>query len=360
MIATLLALVLAGEAAAIEATARNASGDTVVAELPDRLVVDTPVGRLKIEASTVQRLDHAGDGWVRVHLRGGDQISGSLKGGEALSAVEGTWFLGPLPEAAVSEPEQSSLDADPVVAFVNGRPIPGQRLSDAWALDPGKSREQILEKLIAEELLVEEAERRGLQSDPKVQKVMVNTLLREGVYSTVRTEDLTDGELRAYYESHRDEFVVAEKVQLKRILVADEATCDLARTELGPDPDSTFTGVASARSTDPYRRRGGDIGFVSRTGKPGVDQAIVDRAFEMKVGELSPCFETGTGWNLVYVANHRQRVERTFEQMKGSVLRKAKNDRYSQLYDAYVDQLEAAATVELDSEALEAVEPPSE
>ena len=83
----------------------------------------------------------------------------------------------------------------------------------------------------------------------------------------------------------------------------------------------------SKHSEDPYRRRGGDVGFVPKTGKPGLDPEIVDKAFAMEVEQVSEPFKTNEGYNVIYIANKRDRVERTFQQMKGSVLRKVKNEK---------------------------------
>ena len=227
-----------------------------------------------------------------------------------------------------------------------------------------EERQEILDKLVTEKVLYQEAKKQGIDRDPKVQKVMINTLLREDVYSKVRNSDFSQDELRAYFEDHRDEFVVPEKVQVKRIFIkvnedrpsddARKAAADL-RAQLVADPDK-FKELATKHSEDPYRRRGGDLGFVSREGKPGIDSTVTAKAFELDVGELSEVFEAGGGMNIIMVANKREKVERTFEQMKGSVLRKVKNDKYKELYDAYVDQVSGDYEVEIDSDALSTLE----
>jgi len=226
-------------------------------------------------------------------------------------------------------------------------------------------RHEILDRLIADKVLYQEALRKGLDQDPKVQKVMVNTLLRQEVYAQVRNSDFSEELLQAYYDAHPEEFIVPEKVQIKRILVrvTDERPEAAAQDEaarlrglVAADPKETFKDVASKSSEDPYRRRGGDIGFVSADGKPGLDQAIVDKAFQMGVGEVSEPFKTEDGYNIIYVANKREKVERTFQQMKGSVLRKVKNEKLKELYDQYVAQLKQGAKVEIDEAKLAAVD----
>jgi peptidyl-prolyl cis-trans isomerase C len=226
-----------------------------------------------------------------------------------------------------------------------------------------EEKKDILQKLIEEKALYQEAKKRGVDNDPKVQKVMINTLLRQEVYSGVRNSDFTQEELQAYFEAHKDEFVVPEKVQIKRIFIRvgpDRADADakaLAQQiykDVTKDP-AKFGDIAAEKSEDPYRRRSGDLGFVGKDGKPGIDASVVDKAFGMNVGDISEPFEGGGGYNIVLVANKRERVERTFEQMRGSVLRKVKNEKYKDLYEKYVADVTGKYAITKDDAALEAL-----
>jgi peptidyl-prolyl cis-trans isomerase C len=224
-------------------------------------------------------------------------------------------------------------------------------------------KKEVLQKLIEEKALYQEAKAKGVDEDPKVQKVMVNTLLREDVYSGVRNSDFTEEELRAYFDAHKEEFVVPEKVQIKRIFVrvSDERPDDQAksladdlRKQVVANP-SKFGEIATEHSEDPYRRRGGDLGFVGKDGKPGIDQAVVDKAFTMNPDQVSDVFKAGDGYNIVMVAAKRDRVERTFEQMRGSVLRKVKNEKYKEMYDKYVADVLVKYPATIHDDALAAV-----
>lgn len=221
-------------------------------------------------------------------------------------------------------------------------------------------RKEILEKLVTEEVLFQEALARGLYRDPKVRKAMVNLLLREEVYESLREGDITPEELEAYYEAHKSEFVVPEKVQIKRIFlkIGEDRTRDQAlalaadlRKQLLADP-SKFGALAEEHSDDPYKRRGGDIGYVAADGKPGVPPEVVSKAFELQTGRLSEPFEAGDGVNLIVVAARREALERTFEQMKGSVQRKLKNDRFQAMTEEYIAGARAKYPVEIDEALL--------
>ena len=263
-------------------------------------------------------------------------------------------------------------DIGEVLATVNGIEIGSKEYEQAAARKTpaagdalsAAEKQEVMDRLVEEKLLYEAALKKGLDKDPKVQKVMVNSLLRDVVYNNVRNSDFTDEELQKYYDAHKEEFVVPEKVQIKRILIkiTDERPDDKAKAEadrirglLVKKPDD-FKDLAAQFSEDPYRRRGGDVGFVPRTGKPGLDPDVVNKAFEVPVDTISEAFKTSEGYNLIQVSNKRERVERTFQQMKGSVLRKVKNEKLKELYDKYVADLKATAKINVNADKLNALE----
>ncbi len=227
-----------------------------------------------------------------------------------------------------------------------------------------EAQREVLDLLVTEEALWQQALAHQLYRDPKVRKIMVNLLLREEVYSQVSASDFPPEQLQEYFEAHRDEFVVPEKVQVKRVFLRVgpgrdlKAAMDLAtslRQQLIAQPDR-FKEIAVEHSDGPYKRRGGDLGYLSNDGKPGIEKEIVEAAFKLEVGEISQPFEAAGGVNLVTVASKRDRVERTFEQMKGSVLRKLKNERYKELTDAYVESVQKKFEVVIDDKALAAID----
>ncbi len=247
--------------------------------------------------------------------------------------------------------------ADFTGAAVRTAPADGKTLSDS-------ERRDVLEQLVTEEALWQEAAKKGLYRDPKVRKIMVNLLLRQEIYANVNASDFSQEEMQRYYDEHREEFIVPEKIQVKRIFlrISEKRTLDDAmaqaadiRKQIVASPDR-FKELAAEFSEDPYKRRGGDLGYISREGKPGIDPAVVARAFELELQAVSEPFEAGGGVNIVAVANRRERVERTFAQMKGTALRKLKNEKYKNLTDEYVAQIRKDYPVTIDEATLAAVD----
>jgi parvulin-like peptidyl-prolyl isomerase len=269
-------------------------------------------------------------------------------------------------------PTKEETNIGDVLATVNGIAIGSndyQKIasrtspSDGKGLDADEKR-TVLNNMVEEELLFQEAYNRGLYRDPKVRKVMINALLREEVYSQVRNSDFSDTELQAYFDEHSSEFTIPEKVQFSRILIkvttdrpdADaKSEAERIYNELKKNP-ANFREVATKISEGPYRRRGGDVGFVPRDGKPGLDEVIVEKAFTMKKGQLTEPFLTKDGYNVIYIKENREAIPRTFQQMKGSVLRKLKNQKLENMKNDYVGNLTSKATVETKDEQLQSIE----
>jgi len=259
-----------------------------------------------------------------------------------------------------------------VVADVGGGFVTVEEFATAAGATPGSgpdmdlgARQEVLDQLLTDEVMLQEALRQGLVRDAKVRRTLTQLLLRKEVYDKVSRQDFTDEELKAYYDDHRDEFIVPEKLQIKRILVRvgegqhteDEARAIIeeARKKVKKDPDS-FRTVAEQVSEGVHQRRGGDLGFVPRSGKPGVDAKVAEVAFGLKMGQISDVFAADEGLNFVMPVNKRAAVERTFNQMKGSVLRKLRTERFQELTDRYIDSLRQATPAEVNEEALMKVE----
>jgi parvulin-like peptidyl-prolyl isomerase len=258
-----------------------------------------------------------------------------------------------------------------VVATVEGTPIGSEDFATLAARKAPangeelslEQRKEIVDDLVIEELLYQEALTQGYDQDPKVKKVMVNALIRKEIYDSVKNSDFSDAELEAYYTEHIEEFTVPAKVQIYNILIkvtddrSDEdakAKAERLHAQIKKDP-TTFRDVAKEESESPYKRRGGDIGYVPLTGKPGLDQEVVDKAFEMRVETLAAPFKTKSGWNIVYVPAKREAKDRSFTQMKGSVLRKVKNEKVKEMYDNYTVKIRSGKSVTIDDAALQNV-----
>lgn len=260
------------------------------------------------------------------------------------------------------------------VATVNGLPVGTQALDDAArGKDPAaggaysaEERKELLDQAIENELLFQEAFARGLYNDPKVKKILISLLLKPEVYEKVGKQEFTDEQIAAYFEEHKDAYVIPEKVQVRAIEVASTPELDAAAAEArakeagakaAATPDA-FREVAIEFSNGVNARRGGEYGYVGRDGQSGtIPPEVVERAFALDVGAVSEPFLVGSTWWILQVPNKRERVERTLEQVRAAVVRHLKQKAYEEMIDTMVADLRTKAQVTVDDASLGAWTP---
>ncbi len=144
------------------------------------------------------------------------------------------------------------------------------------------------------------------------------TLLRE-------TLEAGDEEIHAYYEEHSDEFRIEEQVHARHILLKADAnrSDDEARRQLEAirrqiDEGADFAALASSRSEDPgSKARGGDLGLFGRGQMVGeFEQA----AFSASPGDLVGPVRTNFGYHLIQVLEKRAAGLQPFEEVRERIL----------------------------------------
>lgn len=201
---------------------------------------------------------------------------------------------------------------------------------------------RILDNLVEQELLYEDAIKQGLNRDSKV-KAKVD-LYRRVIIAQSLVDAETDKAAKKYYDEHQDEF---KKLRLAHIMVkfatpeeikkAPKGEKPLAEAEalhkaeaLGAriDKGEEFAKVATELSDDAASKsRSGDLGLVSKDDKRLAGRGfspLVDKALEMKVGEVSGPIKTDKGYHLVTVTRGLE-VE-PFDEAKEAILFKVRGE----------------------------------
>ncbi|MDG0996788.1 MAG: peptidylprolyl isomerase [Gammaproteobacteria bacterium] len=207
---------------------------------------------------------------------------------------------------------------------------------------PQATDEQVIEELIATELLRQAAEdsklleRDDIRYQLRLQKseFMARAFMRNKFSQMTFTED----ELRAEYELGGDD---KSKVEYKarHILVKtpDEARAIIDALRAGGD----FMSLAKERSTGPSSKNGGDLGwFQAANMVPEFSTALQS----MTAGDISVNpVQTKFGWHIIKLEDIREPAKPDFENVRGqiqqSLLNKAIND--------YMEDLRQNADVDI-------------
>jgi peptidyl-prolyl cis-trans isomerase C len=192
------------------------------------------------------------------------------------------------------------------VATVNGQPITKAVFEEAVAGVPPQmqsqmatleGREALLDDLVTQEVLVQEGRRIGVEKDAAVKSRMEEARRQILVQSTLQKiveTDVTDEKVKAYYESHKDEF---RQVRASHIVVETEEQAQAVKKRAAGSAD--FAALAKEVSTDPSaQENGGDLGFFR---KDQMVKPFADKAFAMKVSEISDPVKTEFGYHIIKV-----------------------------------------------------------
>ncbi len=246
-------------------------------------------------------------------------------------------------------------DADAVVAKVGNLEITQSELDLAVAnLDPQLSQLPDEQKKVAAlsgaidvKLLAGNAEGEGLKDDAEFKKRMAFIADRElhNLYFKKHVVDaVTDDEVKARYEKEIAALPKQEEVRARHILVKseDEAKAIIADLDAGKD----FVELAKAKSTDPNKSEGGDLGYFT---KGRMVPEFEEAAFAMEKGSYSKTpVKTQFGFHVIKIEDKRDAAPPAYETVAAQVRQLVMRDKYL----AIIEKAKADQKVEILDEAL--------
>ena len=229
-------------------------------------------------------------------------------------------------------------------------------------------RREFLENMVRFELLAQEAKKRGLYDLPEVEQAkkqaMIEELLRQEVGDSLDLGSITDEEVRAYYEKHRDEFNQPEQVRASQIVFQNRAKAETTLVELSQinDDGELFRHYVAEHSTDgATKERHGDLGFFSR---PGIDRGsevpptIAEAVFAIEeLGAIHPeVVEHGGAFHILKLTARREALHRSLDEARRAVQHRIWRQKRKAATDQLLERLRKEAQIKKDGSALEEIQ----
>ncbi len=147
--------------------------------------------------------------------------------------------------------------------------------------------------------------------------------------------DLTEEDVKAYFEENKESFATPEQVEASHILVEDEATANEVIEKLNAGED--FAELAKEYSTDESNAaEGGALGFF---GRGQMVEEFENAAFAMKVGEVSKTpVKTEHGYHIIKVTDKTEAAEADYETSKEEARELLLDQRVNEQYSAWVEE----------------------
>jgi parvulin-like peptidyl-prolyl isomerase len=282
-----------------------------------------------------------------------------------------------------------------LVAEVNGKPITAAVFNEKYsrftlrfhvpvAESPNSVSELklgFLNKLIETELLLQEAEVRGLTvtdeeldreishlkedypkdtlnealeriglkleewKEDRKEKLLIDKLIKREIDSVIH---VSDDEIREYYNANKDEFQQPLMVRARQIVVATEEEASALRTRLVRGED--FAETARLHSLSPDAQSGGDLGVFAKGQMPEEFDEIV---FRYRVGSISKVVKSPYGYHIFKVEDRMRPRLQKIEDVRDQIAAGIFQGRQETFFKEWLDSLKQQARIIIYPENLE-------
>jgi len=176
-----------------------------------------------------------------------------------------------------------------------------------------------------------------------------------------KVEDISQEEIKIYYEMNIEDFVDQEQVKARHILIGVSPDADpgkieqarkkaeeiLAKAKQGED----FASLAEKHSEGPSAKKGGDLGYFPR-GR--MVREFEDAAFSLGAGEISSLVRTRFGFHIIKVEDVRKERTRGLDEVRASIESTLRDQKARDLAERNAE--EALYTLYKDEEIKEVAE----
>jgi len=191
-----------------------------------------------------------------------------------------------------------------------------------------------------------------------LRKQLERTMIVQRVQQTEVMSKLqvTDAELKIYYDSHRETFTTKPQMTLREILVSvptsdrgvnvgleEEAKAkaeDIRKRLVAGEP---FARLAADLSDSPSKANGGLVGPITMDVlAPEFQQALKD----LKVGDLTPVMRTGRGFQVVKLETMETATVKPFDESKDEIADRIANEKRRGEFTKFLEKLRGQAIID--------------
>lgn len=239
-------------------------------------------------------------------------------------------------------------------------------------------KQQLLFKLVEEELILDHAARLAITPSPtevdtEIERlvsliviteeqattlpgttrpeIVRNITLRKTIATELTAEaDLSEERLQHYYQENLERFLTQPLIHLLHILLGNER--DALRIQRKLQNGEDFRKLAVAFSLAPEGKNGGDLGLVDHSSLPA---ELADFAFKCSEGVVSPLLHSTYGYHLFLPLKVHPARSLAFEEVREKIAAELGREENERRYRSWIKQLATTARIRIDQKSLAAI-----
>lgn len=248
--------------------------------------------------------------------------------------------------------QEESLIEDPqiILALINEEAITLNDFNQYWGSIPDQYKVQLnkidlLEQLIIQTLLVQNAENLGIKDDPEVafqiknatEQILIQYLIDKEI---VENTELSEEEIGTYYEENKENYWKEEAVHALNILTETEEQAIDVLKELNEGKD--FSVLAQEISIATSASKGGDIGLIS---KGTLTSEIEDQLFVLTPGDISDIIPSEKGFHIFKIIDRIPAHYIELDGIREEISYQLLPQKQQEAFDQYLKDIEDRATI---------------
>lgn len=243
------------------------------------------------------------------------------------------------------------------LATVNGKNIYASDINDLLEQAPPQQkmyfssregRRALLDELIAQNLMYEEAIANGLQDSEEFQAMLKDTeekLLKTlAIANFMKDVTIDDDEVKKFYDENPDQFMAPEQIRASHILVDDEKLAEDIIKQIN-DGSKSFEELAVEYSNCPSAQAGGDLNYFTKGQMVPEFEAA---AIELEPGQMAQePVKTQFGYHIIKTTDKKDAEQIPFNAIKEDVKQFLLAQKQDQAFKSHVEDLKQKYPVNL-------------
>ena len=212
------------------------------------------------------------------------------------------------------------------------------------------AKKLVLEELVRQQLLVEDAEQSGLaqQKDIKdaVDEFRRTIIVREAARKLTEGIDSSEDEAKNFYEQNKEKMIEPAQWHVREIVLDTQEKANNFLIELLKG--ANFADSAKQNSISKSAANGGDLGFLEATPFLQMENALLS----LEAGNISSVFKGPDGYYIIKLEEKKGGAPLDFEKIKEQIIATQKLQKQQQAILDYIDKLKLKIKVQVNDSLL--------